>query len=525
VEDRDGQRRRGGRRVRALIVAAMAAAALAACGRQSGGGAPAQAAFTVADLGAALGALNDAPAQGFAPAAFGDAARISALLRPSDTQDEGRLALRKALIAYARAEHGLGLPRDQFPKEWGIRPAAYDAGAALDQAIAAHRFTDWLRGLPPPAPRYQDLVRMLALYRNLAAHGGWAPIPDGPALRPGARGARVAALRARLASEDPNLGQTAAPPPKAAPDTPWKKAGAFLAARKARRNRARPAPGAPPPADVYDAVLAAAVADAQLRLGLRPTGVADPATIAALNVPAATRVGQIRANLERWRWLPRPLPPTRVEVDAASGTMDYFANGQPVLHMLAAAGKPDDQTPMLISTITQIEFNPPWRVPADIAAKELFPKEAAHPGYLARNDFVRGTTEAAPLVQKAGSKSALGRVKFEFDNPYGVYLHDTPAKGAFNLAQRQVSHGCVRLERASDLAKTLLAGPDWPPDRIDQTIAGEDTSTVKLPRPTPILLLYWTAYVRNGKLNFRQDPYGWDDLLVQLLDTPAAAKG
>ena len=267
------------------------------------------------------------------------------------------------------------------------------------------------------------------------------------------------------------------------------------------------------------------MSDAQLRYGLKPTGVADAATIAALNVPMAARVNEIRANLERWRWLPRPLPATRVEVDAATGTMDYYVDGRPVLHMLAAAGKPDDQTPMLISTITNVEFNPPWKVPADIVQKELLPKEAAHPGYLARNDFVKGTTDAAPLVQKAGPKSALGQVKFEFDNPFGVYLHDTPSKAAFNLSQRQVSHGCVRLERAADLAKSLLAPSGWPAERVDQTIAGNDTSTVKLTQPTPVAILYWTAYVQDGKMFFRQDPYGWDDQLVGLMDASAKVKG
>jgi murein L,D-transpeptidase YcbB/YkuD len=179
---------------------------------------------------------------------------------------------------------------------------------------------------------------------------------------------------------------------------------------------------------------------------------------------------------------------------------------------------------MLVSTITQVEFNPPWKVPADIARKELYPKEAAHHGYLARHHFVRGKTEAAPLVQEAGPKSALGRVKFEFDNPYSIYLHDTPAKAAFTQDQRQVSHGCVRLERAADLAKILLAGPDWPPERVDETIAGDDTSTVKLPAPTPVAILYWTAFVQDGQMNFRQDPYGWDDLVVRLLDAPSAGK-
>ncbi|HEY2177763.1 MAG TPA: L,D-transpeptidase family protein [Caulobacteraceae bacterium] len=485
MEGPDQPRQRG--LARGLIIAAMTCIALAACGPKTGAGAqaPAQSvAFSRGDLKSALDALAQAPAQGFAPGAFGDPARISALINDPARQDEGRAALRKGLIAYARAEHGLGLPRDQFPKEWGIHPAAYDAGGELDQAIGAHRFVDWLRGLPPPAPAYQALVRMLGAWRQAAARGGWPAIPGGAALRVGARGPRVAALRNRLSGEDPGLNAAAA---KTAPD-------------------------------VYDGALARAVGQAQVRYGLKPTGIADSATLTALNVPAATRVNQIRANLERWRWLPRVLPATRVEVDAAGDTMDYYVDGAPAVHMLAASGKPGDETPILISAITQIEFNPPWRVPADIAEKELFPKEHAHPGYLARNHFVRGSGEAAPLVQEPGPKSALGKVKFEFDNPYGVYMHDTPAKSAFDLSQRQVSHGCVRLERAVGLARALLAPAGWSPERVDAAIASDDTSTVKLPTPIPVMFLYWTAQVRNGQMTFAQDPYGWDDIVVRLLD-------
>lgn len=511
MEDPDPTQRRGRRLGRWLLILGLAAVAAAGCERRNeGGGRPPAptivAPFAVAhsDLDAALTALGDAPAQGFAPDAFGDIAQISAQLRSGDADQvsQGRDMLRKALVAYALAEHGLGLPRDQFPKEWGIRPPPYDASADLDQAIDDPRFAAWLTALPPQEPRYRALVQALASYRAAANHGGWVPIPDGPALRRGARGARVEALRARLGAEDPSLqAQNEGPsaPQDAATGTSAAQSGA-------------------PTVGVYDAALAAAVAQAQARYGLKPTGAADRATIEALNVPIAARVNQIRANLERWRWLPRPLPATRVEVDAASGSMDYYLAGRPALHMLAAAGKPDDKTPMLVSAITQVEFNPPWRVPADIVRKELYPKEARDHGYLRRNHFVRGISAAAPLVQEPGPKSALGEVKFEFDNPYGVYLHDTPAKGAFEQAQRQVSHGCVRLERATDLAKTLLTPSGWPPQQVDQAIAGQATSTVKLSGPTPVLLLYWTALVLNGKMNFREDFYGWDAVLVGLLD-------
>ena len=500
--------------VRVLTISLFAGAALSACGQGGGQGggqepkaqsqsqdqgqSPAQpgtlagenAPFSAAQSQAMLQALVQAPQQGFAPGAFGDVQHIASLVASTDQsqQAQGQQLLRAAILKYARAQHGLGLPTDQFPKEWGIRPARYDAATDLRAAQGADRIPDWLKSLPPTDPRYQSLVQTLAGYQTIASRGGWQALPAHGRLRQGAKGQIVQALKARLAAEDPNIGQAAAD-------------GSF------------------------DAALAQAVARFQARHLLDPTGEVGPKTWEALNVPVQTRIAQIRANLERWRWLPRNPPATRIEVDAASDTMDYYKDGKDVMHMLAASGKPGDETPMLISKITDIKFNPPWRVPADIAQKELFPKEAKDPGYFARNDFVKGPSAAVPLVQQAGPKSALGQVKFEFDNPYGVYLHDTPAKQAFSLDQREVSHGCVRLQRAVDLAKLLLNGVHgYSPDQIDQLVMTDNTQSVNLPQPVPVMIFYWTAFVQDGQTYFGNDAYGWDDMLVRLLDAGASSQ-
>ena len=490
--------------VRLLTIGLMAGLALSACdqgGGQSGQAqsqapgqppalAPDNAGFTAAQSQAMLQALTQAPQQGFAPGAFGDVQRMASLVASSDQtqQAQGQGLLRAAILKYARAQHGLGLPTGQFPKEWGIRPARYDAATELRAAQAGNRIPDWLKSLPPSDPRYQALVQALATYTAIAQRGGWQTLTAHGTLKQGARGDAVQALKARLAVEDASAAQAA-------------------------------------PQAVFDSSLAQAVSRFQTRHQLEPTGAVGEKTLAALNVPVQTRIAQIRANLERWRWLPRNPPATRIEVDAASDTMDYYKDGQDVLHMLAASGKPGDETPMLISKITDIKFNPPWRVPADIAQKELFPKEAKDPGYFARNDFVKGPSADVPLVQQAGPKSALGQVKFEFDNAYGVYLHDTPAKQAFNLDQRAVSHGCVRLQRAVDLAKQLLNGVQgYSPDEIDQLVMTNDTKSVTLPQPVPVMIFYWTAYAQDGQTYFGADAYGWDDMVVRLLDAGASSQ-
>lgn len=236
---------------------------------------------------------------------------------------------------------------------------------------------------------------------------------------------------------------------------------------------------------------------------------------AAKDAPQAMgAAATLRANLERLRWLPREEPATRVDVNIASATLLYVVDGQPRLSMRTACGKPGDETPMLTSKIDHIVLNPPWNVPETISTEELLPKG---PEYLASHGFT--TDEAGHLVQQPGPESALGLVKFDFDNPYAVYLHDTPAKGAFDRGMRAVSHGCVRLERALDLANLLLATePGWSPQRISDVLASRETTTVKLGRPVTVRLMYLTAVPEAGTLRLVPDIYGWDAPVLQLLD-------
>jgi murein L,D-transpeptidase YcbB/YkuD len=239
------------------------------------------------------------------------------------------------------------------------------------------------------------------------------------------------------------------------------------------------------------------------------------ATLAQAQTPqGAAAAATLRANLERLRWLPREEPATRVDVNIASATLIYVVDGQPRLTMRTASGKPGDETPMLTSTIDHIVLNPPWNVPEGIAADELIPKG---PDYLASHGFV--TKDDGHLMQEPGPESALGLVKFDFDNPYAVYLHDTPSKAAFDRAGRAVSHGCVRLERALDLANLLLGTqPGWSPQRISDTIATRETTTVKLSRPVPVRLMYLTAVPSGGGVVLQPDVYGWDAQVLRLLD-------
>jgi murein L,D-transpeptidase YcbB/YkuD len=217
-------------------------------------------------------------------------------------------------------------------------------------------------------------------------------------------------------------------------------------------------------------------------------------------------VRQLVVNLERLRWLPRQIPGDRVVVNAAIARLQLFRDNRPVFTTRVVVGETDKQTPELQSTINDVLFNPPWNIPRSIAQTEILPKLAADPGYLTSH-HMRFRSNGA-IQQEAGPYSALGRLKFEMDDRYDVYLHDTPTKSLFQSAARMMSHGCVRVENPRTLAVMLLGQPL---EAIDKGIAAGHTSRRALPVPMPIFIVYQTAYVESdGSVQFRGDPYERD---------------
>jgi len=427
-----------------------------------------------------LKALSEAESHGFDRGEFGPADLPQRFASADPTvRAQAAVMVGPAIVRYAQAQRGQRLA-GRFLADWGIRPEPYDAPAAFAQAVAADKVGEWLASLPPPYEGYRQMRVALGAYKAIAARGGWTALPDGPSLKPGMHDARVPALRQRLAWEDDQV----------------------------------PAAGADP--TLMDRGLADALARFQARHGLADDGAMGKDTLAELNMPVERRLGMIEANLERWRWAPRTAAATRIEVNIASQQVELYQAGKLTESMRAVAGRKTDPTPMLVSQIHSVVLNPPWNVPSTIAVKELWPKERANPGYFEREDIV--IRDGGQLQQRAGPKSALGVVKFDFNNPYGVYLHDTPVKAAFQRDVRNLSHGCVRLERAVDMARQVLGdGPGA--EKIDPILLSGETTRVPLTRPLAVYLFYWTVFVDNtAKLNFRNDVYDWDATLLRLLD-------
>ncbi len=412
------------------------------------------------------------------------------------------------------------LQPEKLGVEWSVKRTATDSNLpGLEQALGAKTPGEMLKTFRSASPRqagYQRLTQALAGYRAIAARGGWGEVPAGPPLKLGESGPRVAALRARLVASD----DLAAP----APVTPA-------------------APGTTPAAaaaSTYDEAVAAAVSHFQRRHGLEPTGKVNDDTLAELNVPVADRIRQIEVNQERWRWMPASLGDRYILVNVPDFRLDVMEGAEPGLSMRVIVGKPKSHTPNFSSRMSYLELNPDWNLPDDIAAHEIAPKLAANPGYLASHgmELIRGwagkeeTVDPASVDltklgkgspyrvrQKSGEDNALGRVKFLFPNPFDVYLHGTPTQSLFARTVRSFSHGCVRLEKPAELAAYLLRDdPKWTLEDIQAAIASGEHKTVHLPKPLPVYILYWTAWVdADGTVELRRDLYGHDAKVAQAL--------
>jgi L,D-transpeptidase YcbB len=377
--------------------------------------------------------------------------------------------------------------------DWYTKPRNVDLDARLEKALSDEgHLDDAMRTLRPPEDAYKPLVQTLNRYRQIAEQGGWPTVPAGDDLKQGARGERVRALKARLRAE-----------------------GDLAAAAK----EANPQQTAQ--ADLFDPAVAAAVTRFQKRHGLEPTGEVDEETLAALNVPAAERVRQIALNLERWRWMPSDLGKRYIRVNIPELTMALVENGEPTLEMRVVVGKAQQsRTPVFSDKMTYLELNPAWNIPDGIAEEEILPKAASDPGYLARNNIEVVTTGSeSRLRQRPGPDNPLGQIKFMFPNEHDIYLHDTPADHLFAKTERDFSHGCIRLERPMDLAHVLLKGSsEWTPEKLQAVLASGEQTTVSLPDPLPVHLLYFTAWVdEDGLVQFRPDVYGHDARLAKAL--------
>lgn len=385
---------------------------------------------------------------------------------------------------------------------WSL-PADRDLSFLLSNALETHSIYKTLEDLAPAEPGYVGLRNALLRYRELPGKNRLFSLSAGPLLRKGVRSPRVAQVREILIL----LGD--------------------LDHRSGEAN------------DFFDSKLEHAVIRFQKRHGLKADGIVGPSSTEALNIPMAERVRQLIVNLERMRWGDSQRGERYLVVNIAGFELDLVEEGNVVLSMKVVVGKPYLNTPVFRGKVTYLIINPVWNIPSSIAEKEILPLVKKDPSYLEKEDIsvlrgwgkdeeeidphsidwnrVTASNLAFRFRQEPGPLNPLGRIKFMFPNTFSVYLHDTPARNLFSRHIRTFSHGCIRVEKAPDLAVYLLKGdPHWTRKDIEAAIESGETEEVRLPRAIYAYMVYVTAWVdKDGSVEFREDVYKRD---VKLYD-------
>jgi len=288
-------------------------------------------------------------------------------------------------------------------------------------------------------------------------------------------------------------------------------------------------------------------------------------TINALNMTFAEYIKKIDVNLERLRWVPlTSIGKKYIRVNVADMTLKAFKDDTIALNMKVCVGKEIHMTPLLQSKIFELVINPTWTVPNSIIINEIAKIASKSTSYFERNhirvylqgieidpstiDWTKINSNHQPykLVQDSGNANSLGRIKFNFKNPFSVYLHDTNSKGTFKHHDRAVSHGCVRVEHPLELVnfcfpdlspiyKTQIQKNDLLKDKIRHSIdlnviskSGKEMlksnpKQMKIKRVVlnpyvPIIMDYQTCFISTkGKILFRDDIYHLDSLLNKQL--------
>jgi murein L,D-transpeptidase YcbB/YkuD len=286
----------------------------------------------------------------------------------------------------------------------------------------------------------------------------------------------------------------------------------------------------------FDLELEKAVKRFQASNGLTPTGIVDKRTIAALNVPAEARLKQLKTNLGRLTDLAASTGMKKyVMVNIPSAHIEAVENGQIVARYAGVVGKIDRPTPLLHSAITDLNFNPIWRLPPTVESEDLIPRgremqkkgqnvlvkfhidaydgagKKVDPDKIDWNKVHPGTYTYSEQPNK---ENPLGFLKINFDSEHSVYMHDTPSETIFGRNFRSASSGCIRVHNIEHLATWLLADQGgWNNDRVEQMKESGERLDVRLKKPVPLHFVYVTAWAtEDGVVQFRRDLYQKDGI-------------
>ncbi len=323
---------------------------------------------------------------------------------------------------------------------------------------------------------YGNLKKNLQLYHEIAKAGGWGIIPTAKAIKKGETQTSIPIIKKRL---------------QLTLDMPGDDSSS-----------------------VFTDTLELAVKKFQKKYGYKQDGIVTATLIKDMNIPAKERLMSILLNMDRMRWLPQKPTGNLIIVNLPEFMLHVYDGNKTVFDMVVVVGKVGNNTMMFNGDLNQIYFSPYWNVPQSIIKSEIMPAIARNPGYLDRKNMER---VGSGIRQRPGPGNALGKVKFIFPNSFNMYFHDTPSKSLFGLDKRAFSHGCIRLSEPQKMAEWLLRNdPEWNKEKIVSAMNQTKEKSVKLNKPVPVFIIYYTAWVDNdGQLNFRDDVYQHDSELVK----------
>lgn len=284
--------------------------------------------------------------------------------------------------------------------------------------------------------------------------------------------------------------------------------------------------------------LAKALNQFQKKWFIQPDGKLGKYTKQAFSYNRSKIIKQIQMAMERWRWEEETFPIRYAFINIPAFWLTVYEKDTVVMQSAVVCGKPETQTPILKSKIDHMLIYPYWNVPTSIATKEILPAVQRDTTYVRRKNFeVLGNNNVVldytkvpwkkytqtylpvRFRQRIGDENSLGVMKFNFYNPYGVYLHDTNSKQYFKTSARSQSHGCIRLEKFMDLADFLIRDDSvhYTHDSLQLYIVLEQQRKIKLKKALPIYTRYYTAYADSTGLKTYLDIYRKDEAMMNLL--------
>lgn len=379
-----------------------------------------------------------------------------------------------------------------------------------------------IESFEPQHAQYKALLQILPKLLAIKAQGGWAKIPGLKTLKPGGQSTDVPLIRQRLVELNilPSYGTVDQSP-------------------------------------LYDQALAQAVMTFQTNHKLKPDGILGGQGFGVLNIPVEDRIDQVRATLEKWRWLPRNLGDRYFIVNIARQEIKVVEFGRTVLEFATVNGKLLRPTNILIEEIGSVDLNPYWNPPSNNILSDIMPAQRQDPMHMAKEHvkifgqggsvktvgggsqvFAKGQDVDPGLIdwkqyinsipnlqfrEEPGPANSLGVVKFDTrTGNESIYLHDTNHRELFNENERLFSSGCIRLQKPFDLLQYVLRDqPQYDNSTLD-TILSQPQSyphkVVQLTKPIPLYVTYQTiSFDDNNQLRFSRDYYGMDARIIRAI--------